>query len=121
MSAACVSMVLVILVTSFLFIRAQRRDYGLAILPLISVPGGHVLATLIVPWLIDSAQTLPDKTVFLYVAIDVTALIFGCIALGITSQNIESKKNRRLFLSLSVIYLIIIVLVVINNVLSNNL
>ena len=119
MSAACISMVLVIFATSFLFFRSGRRDYGLAIMPLISVPLGHVLANFILPYLVKHFSFFADKYALIFVGIDITALIFGCIALGITSQNVESKKNRRLFLTLSMIYLIIIAWVLLSDVLNS--
>lgn len=121
MSAACISMVLVFFATSFLFFRSGRRDYGLAILPLISVPLGHSIATFVVPYLVSHFSFFADKYVLIFIGIDMSALILGCIALGITSQNIESNKNRRLFITLSIVYLIIIAWVVLSNVLSSGM
>lgn len=118
MIAACITIVLMIFIMSFMFFRSGRKDYGIAILPLISVPLAHAAGYILAPYIITLFE-LGTKQALILIGIDLTSLMIGGILLGGTSKNIESKKNRNLFLILSALFLIILSWVLVNSIIDS--
>ncbi|MDR1565332.1 MAG: hypothetical protein LBS74_10280 [Oscillospiraceae bacterium] len=118
MIAACITIVLIILVASFMFYRSGRKDYGKAIWPLASVPASHALFHVLSPKIASAFSVLNGQSDFINIGVDVTALIIGALLLGQTARNIESTKNRRLFMSSTTTFLIIIAWVLIADIIK---
>lgn len=117
MVAACISIFVIIIIMSFMFFRAKRKDYAKAILPLISVPLAHSIAsgaTVYIAELLGVSEKWPH----IAIGIDMTALLVGGVFLGISSKLIEPKRSRNFFVILSMVFMVILTWVLASSILD---
>lgn len=95
MVTECWAIIIVILAMCYIFLRARKPKYSIAILPLILVPLSHLIGTGILYWFGDHI-TLDHSLVG--IGIDVTGLVITCVLLGFAVQAIKSKKQRNALL-----------------------
>lgn len=112
---ACWAIVIVLLAMVVVFMRAKKKDYALAVLPLTLVPFAHIISGVISRFL--------DSLIFLSftqirVLIDLTAALFSCLLLGFSSRGIPEKRNRRLFTIFCAGFTILLIWVLVYNTLS---
>lgn len=77
-----------------LFLRRKRRDYAVGVLPLMMVPGFHVLVRIardLLPW---------DFSNYVLAGADVLGLAVSVMLLGMISVRLRSKKARAVYLLL---------------------
>ena len=100
MLVECISIVMIILLMAVVFLRAHRKDYAITTLPLLILPLLHVFSL----WAAKPiAGVFPLEPAGVTVAIDATALIISCTALGFFSHRIAAKKPR--MVQIGIVYL----------------
>ena len=112
---ACWAIVIVLLAMVVVFMRAKKKEYALAVLPLTLVPFAHIVSGVIAR-LID--PLIPLNFIELRVLIDLTAALFSCLLLGFSSRGITEKRSRRLFTIFCAGFTILLTWVLIYNTLA---
>jgi len=77
------------------FAASKRKQFALAVIPLILVPAFHLLGYPLSPWIAGLLDTAVWR---IYILIDVVGLILSCILLALLSFRIKATRNRALFL-----------------------
>ncbi len=115
MLVECISIVMIIFLMAVVFLRAHRKDYAVTTLPLLILPLLHIFSL----WVAEPISKLfPLEPAGVTVAIDATALIISCTALGVFSNRITAKRPRRIYLILCGVFVTILTWVLISNVLA---
>lgn len=115
MTVECISIILVILCTSFIFFRTKRKDYAIAVLPLTIVPFIHFIAYHAVNY---SFAVLKSNAGKILPMSDIIALVLSCIIVGIMSGSIKSKTARRSYIAISTVFLIALVWIFIYDIIA---
>lgn len=114
MLVECISIVMIILLMAVVFLRAHRKDYAVTTLPLLILPLLHIFSL----WAAKPiSRIFPLEPAGVMVAIDATALIISCTALGFFSHRITAKKPRMVYLLFCGIFVTILTWVLISNTL----
>lgn len=109
---ACWAIVIVMAAMFIVFMRAHKKEYALAIIPLILLPLVHIFSSLLARML---ASFLPLTAGELRMAIDVTAGLVSCLLIGLTARHIRGRRTRRIFSLCCSGFLIILTLVLVVN------
>lgn len=104
------AIIAVILVMSFMFLRAGRRAGAIFALPLISVSAFHLIGYAIHKMLVQSE--LP--TVSLHIAIDAAGLLVGVVLCWILSRAITVKKLRYVYFISCAVFLAALTIAYVN-------
>ena len=109
---ACWAIVIVLVAMFLVFMRAHKKEYAVAIVPLIVLPFIHILsnplAHLLDPLL---PLTLPE----LRIAVDMTAGLVSYLLIGLTARHIRERHTRNAFMICCSGFLIILTLVLVVN------
>jgi len=113
MKVECVAIVFVVLGIAFTFLRANRPNYAVSVLPLLLVPLAHLGSNPVARLLIKMTglSTLEARVLF-----DVFALILACILFSLLSTSISSKKSRTVFVFCCGLFSLILTGILILNV-----
>lgn len=112
---ACWAIVIVLLAMVVVFMRARKKEYALAVLPLTLVPFAHIVSGVMARFL-DSL--IPLSFAGIRILIDLTAALFSCLLLGFSSRGIAEKRSRRLFTIFCAGFTILLTWVLVYNTLS---
>ncbi len=113
---ACWAIVIVMAAMFIVFMRAHKKEYALAIIPLILLPLVHIFSSLLARMLARMlASFLPLTAGELRMAIDVTAGLVSCLLIGLTARHIRGRRTRRIFSLCCSGFLIILTLVLVVN------
>ena len=112
---ACWSIVIVLAAMFFVFMRAHKKEYAVAVLPLVIPPLMHLCSGVIARWL---DGILPLTWVELRVALDLIAALISCLLIGFSSRSIAVRRSRNVFLIFCSGFIIILTLALIINILS---
>ncbi len=104
------SIIAIVLLMGYFYMRAGRRNYALNVFPLAIVPATYLLAHYTTPY-IANLISIPANRIFL--GIMLAGLIIGTVLAFHFSNNIKSTSSRKIFifitpafnLILTVIYL----------------
>ena len=100
--------IFVVLSVGVAYIRAKKREYAIAIIPITILPLGNVAAVLtagtIAKFLAVEQQAVAMTTI-------VIALSISCIATALMSHNISSKSARRAYMIVCGSFLVILALI----------
>lgn len=113
---ACWSIVIVLAAMFFVFMRARKKEYAVAVLPLVITPLMHICSGVLARWL---DGILPLTWVELRIALDLIAALISCLLIGFSSRSIPVRRSRNVFLVFCSGFIIILTLALIINVLSN--
>ena len=109
---ACWSIVVVIVAMFIIFMRAHKKDYALAIMPLVIVPLMHIFSAILSKLLVD---IFPLKDYEIRVLLDLTAALVTCLLLGLSSRQIAEKRTRNaLFVCCSGFIIILSIVLIVN-------
>ena len=72
----CITIILIILMISFIFLRSKRENYALVTLPLISVPLLHLVGQFIIYFFIKEDQ---NAAVITNLSFDLLGLLIGAL------------------------------------------
>ena len=112
MLVECVSIILIVLVMAFMFLRAKRKEYAIVTLPLLVLPLMHIVSLLVAEPL-NGIFSLDASGIT--VAIDATALVISCMFLGFFSHRISSKKARNVYMLICGVFVVVLTWVLIAN------
>lgn len=107
---ACWAIVIVLAAMFVVFMRAKKKEYAVAILPLGLEPFVHIFSRLFANWL---DPFLPLTAPEIRVAVDLTAALIACLIAGWTSRLIRGKRTRTAFLLSCSGFIIILTLVLV--------
>lgn len=91
---ACWAILIVLIAMSFVFLRSGKKEYSVAILPLLITPFIYIVSGLISKIMIG---VLPYSYFEMRAIITVTAGLFSCLLLGLASRKISGLQSRHIF------------------------
>ena len=91
MDVVCLSCIIIILTIGYIFIRKEKGNYAMAIIPLVFVPVAH-LGSNWVYVLISNFININYHSVLFF--LDMAALTISCICFGFSSAAIETKSAK---------------------------
>lgn len=95
MIAACVAIILVVLISSFMCIRSGYKMLGPSILPIALVPFGHIIGSQIL-LLLNNKSIVPEMAAMAIVtAVDVAALFTAAAVIIVYSKSFFKRKAMR--------------------------
>lgn len=109
---ACWAIVLVLLAMSFVFLRSGKKEYSIAILPLLITPFINIFSGLL-SRLMD--RFLPLSFTELRLTITLTAGLFSCLLLGLAARGISGKRTRLVFFWFCAAFVVVLTLVLVIN------
>lgn len=112
MVVECLAILVILLMTSFVFLRAHKVDYAALTAILLVVPAVHLLGELFGSAL---AQMLSVREVPFRVALDMVAVVVSCVMLGFGCNKLPAGKQRKGFLLLASAYSILLTWIFIFN------
>lgn len=114
---SCWAIALIIAAMSFVFLRFGKKEYSLAILPLLITPLANIAGGLFSRFLSGFIK-LPISE--LRVMIVLTAGLFSCLSLGLCSRGISGPRTRRIFFWFCAAFIIILTLILVYNSLASS-
>lgn len=105
----CFAIIVLILAIFFVYMRAGKKKLALSVIPLMSVPAAHIIASLLLGFV------PADYNAVVYVLVDMLGLICAAIFAGICSSTYR-KKGRIVYLVISGVFdFVLACILVINN------
>ncbi len=94
MDVVCLACIVIILAMSYIFLRKEKGNYAMAILPLIFVPVAHLASG----WAYKAMESFltVNYPVFVF-TIDIIALVIACLFFGISSTALDTRKARLVY------------------------
>lgn len=116
MTAACIAIILIVFISSFMCVRRGNKTLGQAILPIAFVPFGHIVGSKLL-LMLRAKQIVPQMAAMSIVtAVDVAAFVAGAALIIMTASNFFKRKaTRRTFCSALVMFMAILTLVLLIN------
>lgn len=109
---ACWAIVIVLVAMALVFLRAGKKEYALAVLPLAITPFVHIFSAV----LANALDTVCSLTpVELRVVIDLTGALIACLLIGVSSRYIQGRRSRNLFSVVCSAFIIILTIVLVVN------
>ncbi len=92
----CSAIILVILILSVLIVRSGNRSgWGVAVLPLLLVPAGHIAGN----WMIvPLSRLIPLGIPAIGIGFELFTLAVTCLLLGLISSKMKTKRARLAYL-----------------------
>lgn len=115
MLVECISIIMVILMVAFIFLRSHRKDYAITTLPLLVLPMMHILSLALSRHLTGMFSLNAQG---IMVALDATALVISCTVLGFFSNRIPVRKARNAYLVICGVFVVILTWVLIADTLA---
>lgn len=113
MTTACVAIIIVVAISSFMCVRRGYKKLGYCILPTAMVPLGHLLGGRI---LLHLAVLPQDVTFAVVTAVDVAALVAGAAIIIACSQSFFRRtKTRSIYCTAMITFTAILTLVLLVN------
>lgn len=112
---ACWAIVVVLLAMAVIFLRARKKEFAVAILPLLITPAIHIVSGVVAKWLSGAVALSAGQ---LRVIIDLTAGLISCLLLGLVSRGIEERRTRNGFFWCCAGFVVILTLVLVTNTLT---
>ena len=101
MSTVCSAVIIIVLVTMFMFARSRNSEYAFAMWPLVLVPAAHIIGGLLSSAF--RAQLSARGWLMVGIILDLAALLTFLLLLFFrTGANISGRHSRRVFLMLSI-------------------
>ena len=111
---ACWAIVIVLISVFIVFMRKGKREYAVAVLPLVLVPLMHIFSGVLANALAIPLQLTASE---IRVIFDITAGLVGCVLIGLFALNIKGKRTRIAFMISCSGFIIILTWVLIMNTL----
>ncbi len=112
----CSTIVLIIAMISFIFLRTKREKYALVTLPLITVPIMHLLGQAIVYFLI--AENDITVKIITIMSFDILGLLVGALLLGMLLHNLPVKKARISFSMVAAVFMVSLSIVLMTSLIA---
>lgn len=112
----CSTIVLIIAMISFIFLRTKRVKYALVTLPLITVPLMHLLGQAAAYFLIEKNDV--TVKVITILSFDILGLLVGALLLGILLHNLPVKKARISFAIVAAVFMVTLSIVLMTSLIA---
>lgn len=112
---ACWAIVIVLSLMVLVFLRARKKEYAVAILPLLIAPFVHIFSGLLAKGM-DTFLSL--STGQIRIMIDLTAGLISCLLLGLASRGIPDRRTRNGLFWCCAGFVVILTLVLVTNTLT---
>lgn len=102
MTKACIAIIIIVLISSYICTRNGYKNVGNSILPVALVPTGHIIGTGIVVRLMKAGGLLLESAAAMSIAtaVDVAACVAGCaLVMAISKSFFKRKATRRIYIS----------------------
>ncbi|MDD2362366.1 MAG: hypothetical protein PHH84_05345 [Oscillospiraceae bacterium] len=109
---ACWAILIVLLAMSFVFLRSGKKEYSVAILPLLITPAANIFSGLFSRFL---DKLVPLSSAELRVIIVLTSGLISCLLLGLASRKLSGEKTRLIFFWVCAAFVVILTLVLVIN------
>lgn len=110
---ACWAIVIVLVAVSIIFMRAKKREYAVAVLPLAIVPFVHIFSA----WLANRLNgIIALHAVEIQIVLDVTAALIACVLTGYFARKITHTRTRMGFTLSCAGFTIILALALVINI-----
>ena len=109
----CSTIVLIIAMISFIFLRTKRVKYALFTLPLITVPLMHLLVQAAAYFLIEK-----NEKIITILSFDILGLLVGALLLGILLHNLPMKKARISFAMVAAVFMVALSIVLMTGLIA---
>ncbi len=113
MIVQCAVIILLLLVMTFIFVRAKRKDWALSVLPLIMVPAGNIFVHFLFRFIIKQPLNIEAVSVA-----NVIAVLVSGVWVGIMSNNYETKSKKLPYICVSMLFNILLAWILISNFLE---
>ena len=113
---ACWAIVIIFLLVGFSFMRSGKKEYAVAVLPLLLVPLVHIFSGVLAGWL---QKPLPLSWLELRVILDLAAGLIGCLLIGLFARQIPNSRTRIAFIWSCTGFVGILTMVLITNILRS--
>lgn len=106
----CATIVLIIAMISFIFLRTKRVKFALVTLPLMTVPVLHLLGQAITYFFLQKSDY--SLQVMVILSCDILGLLAGALLLGmLLQQNVPVKKARISFAMIGATFMVVLSIV----------
>lgn len=112
MLVECLTIFGLIFVVVIMYIRAKKRNYALATVPLLVLPAANILAYVFSGGL---ATLLSIDKFIAYSSIDVVAVVISSCLVGLMSGKFSKKAVRGAYITMSLIFNIVLAAILIYN------
>lgn len=118
MTTACVAIIFIVLISSYMCTRKGYLTVARSFLPIALVPAGHLIGTEVIVRLMKAGGLLKEVAAAMSIvtAVDVAACVAGCAVIIFLSKSIfrRNSTRRTYFTSLSAFMVILTLVLLIN-------
>ncbi|HCA30351.1 MAG TPA: hypothetical protein DEP23_12685 [Ruminococcaceae bacterium] len=108
------AIMIVLLAMAFVFLRCGKKEYAVAILPLLITPFFYIISGVIARLFdVIAPFSIPE----LRVIITISAGLISCLLLGLASKQISGLRTRHVFFWSCAAFVIVLTLVFVSNML----
>lgn len=116
MTTACVAIIVVVVISSFMCIRRGYRKLGYCILPISMVPLGHIIGGRLLLMLRAKSIVPETAAMSIVTAVDVAALVAGAsIIIACSKSFFKHRKSRNIYCIIMTAFTAILTLVLLIN------
>ncbi|MDE7303567.1 MAG: hypothetical protein K2N60_09665 [Oscillospiraceae bacterium] len=108
----CTAIFLLITAVSLMYVRAKKKNYALATVPLLILPLANILAYAASGKL---SNILPMDKFTVYAAINIIAVVISSCLVGVMSYKFPKKSTRTAYVIMSLIFNIILAAILVYN------
>jgi hypothetical protein len=109
------AIIIVLLAIGFVFLRSDKKEYSIAVMPLIITPFIYIFSGIIAKMLAGLIHyPIPE----IRVVITLTGGLLSCLLLGPASRRLEGPRTRLVFFLSCAAFLIILTIVFVVNILN---
>ncbi len=112
MLVECIAIFCLIFVVVIMYIRADKKDYAFATIPLLVLPLVNILSYLLSKQI--SAQ-LPTDEFTTYSALNIIAVVVSSCLVGIMSNKFKKRPTRIAYIIMSLIFNIVLAAILVYN------
>ncbi len=108
----CITIIVLLAVMAFIYLRKGRKEYAHAIFPMILLPLVHIAAVELVRQSLFSIDVQ-----VIQIALDIAALVVSCLLTGVSASHIQSRRARNGLVIISALFLIALASILIYSIL----
>ena len=112
MFVECLAIFGLIFVVAVMYIRAKKKDYALATVPLLVLPAANILAYAFSGGI---SNILPVDRFTAYSAINIVAVVISSCLVGLMSGKFGKKSVRGAYITMSLVFNIVLAAILIYN------
>lgn len=102
MTKACIAIIIIVFISSYMSARNGYKTVGRSVLPVALVPAGHIVGTGIVVRLMKAGGLLKEAAAAMSIAtaVDVAACVAGCaLVIAISRTLFKRNATRRAYIA----------------------